>query len=126
VTRAAFGALSAAALLALGCGGGSPRVHLVRAAKPAWCPSVANMPSLMQHRGRLRDARHGDFDARRLVGLRLADAERLAKAHDCVVRTTRNGHNAFALTMDLEFDRIDVEVDHGIVTSLDMHNGPVG
>ena len=81
--------------------------------------------------GRGQDGRQGatstrDFDARRVLGLSLDDAEKLGTAHRCNVRATTIDGKSLALTMDLRFDRVDVIVEHGKVTRFDTHNGPVG
>jgi hypothetical protein len=111
-TRAAA-ALAAVAALA-GCGGSAPRVHVVRPAKPVWCP---------QHLG---SAPAGGFDARQVLGRSLADAQRLGAAHDCRVRPTTIDGRSLALTLDFETNRADVIVEHGTVTRFDLRNGPIG
>jgi hypothetical protein len=112
-------ALAAVAATALaGCGGSSPKVHVVRPAKPVWCPAEVKM------RGRVVRPR-GRFDARRILGLSLADAAKLADANGCDVRSTTLGKGE-ALTMDLRIDRVDVVVEHDTVARFDTHVGPIG
>jgi hypothetical protein len=109
---------------ALGCGGaGPPRLH--RLARPAWCPSAI---FTRDHRNphRLRSHGHGHFDARRLVGLKLAAASQLAARNACTVRVV-GGDTHPAVTLDLRPDRVNVEVTDGIVTALETQlGGPIG
>lgn len=107
------------AALAAGCGGSSPKVDVVRPAHAVWCPAEVKMGGRVQHPRVM-------FDARRVLGLSLDDAEKLGTAHRCNVRATTTDGKSLALTMDLRFDRVDVIVEHGKVTRFDTHNGPVG
>ncbi|WP_027006097.1 hypothetical protein [Conexibacter woesei] len=118
-TRAAAAAALLVVAAAAGCGGSSPRVHVVRPAHPIWCPAEVKMGGRVQHP-------RGTFDARRVLGLSLDDAVRLGTAHRCNVRATTTDGKSLALTMDLRFDRVDVIVEHGKVARFDTHNGPVG
>jgi hypothetical protein len=103
--------------------GGDPRPALHRSARPVWCPSVI-FPPISKVVLRLRDPDHSQFDARGIVGLKLAAAEHLAGRNDCTVRVVNGGG---ALTMDLQSRRIDVDVQDGIVTGLDARTGgPIG
>jgi hypothetical protein len=113
-------ALVAVAALAAGCGGSSPRVHVVRPANAIWCPAEVKMG------GRVQRAR-GTFDARRVLGLSLDDAEGLGAAHDCRVRATKIDGKRQAVTLDFETNRVNVIVEHGRVARFDMDaGGPVG
>jgi hypothetical protein len=102
--------------------GGDHRPALHRSARPVWCPPV-NLPIPIPIDGRrLPDLAR--FDARKIVGLKLADAEHLAAVDDCSIRVV-NGDDL--LTMDLVFRRINVDVQDGIVTGLDSRwGGPLG
>jgi hypothetical protein len=67
------------------------------------------------------------LDARRVVGLDLDVAARLAGRGGCSVRAVGgdvDGHTM--ITMDLRNDRIDVDVEDGTVVALDTTYGPIG
>jgi hypothetical protein len=71
------------------------------------CPTPVNWPEL----------RHAKtMDARRLVGLRLGAARRLARAHRCSVRVYRLNGEPYETFLDSRPYRINVAVDDGIVT----------
>jgi hypothetical protein len=104
---------------ATACGGDDrPRPALLRPPAPVWCPSV-----ILSRLGRNLDdaARHGTWDARAIIGLDLDDARRLAERHDCQIRPVggKDVGPDIVLTMDLRFDRINVDVTDGVVTALD-------
>lgn len=113
----AAAAVAVLALPAAGCGG-PEEVHVVRPARPVWCPAEV----------KLRDRvvrQPGAFDARRLLGLSVDDAVRLGTANGCTVRVT-NLRKDEVLTMDLRTDRVNVEAEHGKVARFDRHLGPIG
>jgi hypothetical protein len=97
-----------------------PRPVLHRPAAAAWCPSA-----IVEIQGHKLSARPGNWDARAVIGLTLDAASRLAKRHGCQLRPV-GGNDVDAntpITMDLIFNRINVDVDDGIVTALDATNG---
>ena len=58
------------------------------------------------------------FDVRLLLGLRVSDAERLAKLNGYrTEERSRDGHEYIHI-MDLETNRIDVDTEHGVVTRI--------
>jgi hypothetical protein len=71
------------------------------------CPTPVNWPEL----------RHAKtMDARRLVGLRLDAAGRLAHAHGCSVRVYYRDGELYETFLDSRPYRINVAVDDGIIT----------
>jgi hypothetical protein len=58
------------------------------------------------------------FDARRLVGLRLPAASRLARAHRCSVSVSARDGKPVTQIFNLVLRRINVEVDHDVVTAI--------
>jgi hypothetical protein len=51
-----------------------------------------------------------------LIGKSLEQAKELAVFNGFTIRVTREDNNNFPLTMDIRFDRIDVQIDNGLVT----------
>lgn len=51
-----------------------------------------------------------------LIGKSLEQAKELAGFNGFTIRVTREDNNNFPLTMDMRFDRIDVQIDNGVVT----------
>lgn len=51
-----------------------------------------------------------------LVGKQLDDAITDIKGHGLTPRIVRQDHNNHTITMDLKMDRVNLEVDKGIVT----------
>jgi len=97
-------ALSLAILTSLlaGCGK-SDLIAVRRPVKPIWICQIG----LTIHE---RDCRHR-FDAGSLVGLRLPEAERLARTHGYHVQSVAPLAEHEGLTMDWQSDRLDVETD---------------
>lgn len=97
-------------LAVAGCGGGkdAPVADVTRPADPVHCPT-ADVGA-----ARTADA----FDARDLLGRSLADAEGVAKDHDCTVRVVVENGEELPQTMDLRTERINVEVRDGVVVGL--------
>lgn len=60
----------------------------------------------------------GGFKAKRLVGLRLKRAERVAGRHDCVVRVARRDGEWLVGTSDYNVYRINVIVVEGEITRI--------
>jgi hypothetical protein len=113
--------LATPALAIVGCGGADPP-QLHRSARPAWCPSAI----ITRDHHRPHNHGHGHFDARRLVGLDLAAATQLAARNACTVRVV-GGDTHPVVTLDLRFDRVNVDVEGGIVTALETQlGGPIG
>ena len=97
-----------------------PRPPAVQQRKqPLWCPK-ARYEQKRRDDGRYDVERepHGTFDARRLLGREVADAERLAKAADCTVRVVARDGERLAVTEELRPNRINVTVRRGYVTAL--------
>lgn len=100
--------------MAIGCGsddGARPSLH--RPAVAAWCPSVVQGVEGEK-------PRRGSWDAREIVGLDLDEARGVAARHGCEVRPV-GGEDVdprAVVTMDLRFDRINVDVTDGVVVGL--------
>jgi hypothetical protein len=94
------GVLAVAALALAGCG--KADVAIVK--RPV-------LPIYVCTNGPLRSPEgcDGKFDAGRLIGLHLHDAQRLARAHGYRVRPVAPLRKGAALTMDYETGRLDVE-----------------
>jgi hypothetical protein len=104
--------------LASACGdNGGSRPALHRPAAAAWCPSVvyAAQGEQLSHPWR------GTWDARAIIGLDLDDAGHAAERHGCDLRPVggKDVDPHDVLTMDLRFNRINVDVTDGVVTALD-------
>ena len=112
-------AVFAALLLAAGltaCGGSTPKPKLAFEPQPVWCPSAlsafaSNKPGTTR---RMR----GSFDARALLGKREAAARQISTRHGCGLRVINAGG---ALTADWTLRRVDVRVEHGVVTSVQVY-----
>lgn len=107
--------LTAAAIVGVlamaGCGDDErPAVDVTRPTSPVHCPS--------RDGGAAPAAGAAAFDARGLLGLSLADAEREANDHDCTVRVTVEDGREQPQTLDLRTDRINVETRDGAVVAL--------
>lgn len=100
--------LCAIAYAVAGCGGGPPTPVSGPAdgtVEPAakWCPEEAG------DRG---------FATEGLIGLSLADAERLAEANRCSVRAVERDGEPLPATMDFNPARINVAVENDVVTEV--------
>jgi hypothetical protein len=51
-----------------------------------------------------------------LIGKPLKQAKELAGFNGFAIRVTREDSTIYMVTMDLRFDRIDVQIDSGIIT----------
>jgi hypothetical protein len=51
-----------------------------------------------------------------LIGKTLNEAKELASFNGFSIRISREDNNNFPLTMNMRFDRIDIELDNGLVT----------
>ena len=51
-----------------------------------------------------------------LLGKPLNEAKELASFNGYSIRIKREDNNNFPLTMDMKFDRINIELDNGLVT----------
>ena len=99
--RAALAALSVAALGGpCACGGAGRATTAARPAAAFACPAG------------------GRFDARQIIGLRLASARRLAARHGCTIRPLAIDGRRQPVDADLRSDRIDVFVSRGLVYRL--------
>ena len=114
------------ALLLCACGASSPRTsrqvqpaaaQIVRPARPVWCPT--NRSTLRQSEPNSRAAH--SFDARTLLGDRAGQAAALVQRAGCLWRVIARDGRHFALTADIRLDRVDVSVDHGLVTSVGVY-----
>jgi hypothetical protein len=122
--QAAAVSIAAVALgWALAACGAKDRPVLQRSARPVWCPSTVTAFS----DSKLRSRGHGAFDARRVVGLDLDAATRLARRNGCEVRAVGGDVDGTTIiTLDLRLFRIDVDVEAGTVVALDATYGPIG
>ena len=55
-----------------------------------------------------------------LMGLTKEEGTKLCLGNDYKVRITREDSNNYVITMDLRFDRINLELDNGIITKCDI------
>ena len=55
-----------------------------------------------------------------LIGKPLEQAKELAGFNGFAIRVTREDSTIYMVTMDLRFDRIDVQIDSGIVTKCNV------
>jgi hypothetical protein len=87
--------------------------------KPVWCPKE-RFEQVKRPDGRYDVKRipHGTLDARDLLGMGQAQAERLAKRNGCSLRVVERDGERMAVTDDLRVDRINVKVHRGYVTAL--------
>jgi hypothetical protein len=112
LVRVAIASLLAAVIV--GCGGeNGPTLH--RPARAIWCPSrIVHIAD-----GQLREAGHGHFDARALIGRRAPAAARLAAKHECTMPVTLGDKAVHVLTMDWRTNRINVHVHRGRVDAIE-------
>ncbi len=117
--RVTYGALIWLIVSLAGCGGqqtqtstsGAVPMHIVRPARPIWCPKSVPGNSQLQ-----RDR----FDARALLGLPSNQAEAKAAQHHCRSRVVEiNGHGLI-VTSDYDTRRVDLTLEHSIVTAVDV------
>ena len=95
------------------CGGQSVVVvTVVRPARPVWCPTVFHAQTSRMSASNTRLT--GSFDTRQLLGQSEASAVMAARKHGCSLRVVNQGG---ALTTDGRPDRIDVDINHRIVTA---------
>ena len=52
-----------------------------------------------------------------LIGKSLNEANQLAGFNGFAIRVTREDSTNYMVTMDLRFDRINLQIDNGVVTS---------
>jgi hypothetical protein len=55
-----------------------------------------------------------------LIGLTKEEGRKLCLDNDYKIRVTREDSNNYVITMDLRFDRINLELDNGIITKCDI------
>ena len=55
-----------------------------------------------------------------LIGMNKDDGFELCKENDYKFRITREDSNNHIITCDLRFDRINVEIDNGIITKCNL------
>jgi hypothetical protein len=55
-----------------------------------------------------------------LIGLTKEEGSKVCLENDYKVRVTREDSNNSVITMDLRFDRINLELDKGIITKCDI------
>ena len=55
-----------------------------------------------------------------LIGLTKEEGTKLCLDNDYKVRITREDSSNYVITMDLRFDRINLELDNGIITKCDI------
>ena len=55
-----------------------------------------------------------------LIGLTKEEGTKLCLENDYEFRITREDSNNYVITMDLHFDRINLELDKGIITKCDI------
>lgn len=55
-----------------------------------------------------------------LIGLTKEEGTKVCLDNDYKVRITREDSNNYVTTMDLRFDRINLELDKGIITKCDI------
>jgi hypothetical protein len=106
----AVAGVAAAAVVAIAGCGGRASVAIVRSPAPVLCPATAAKPGGAAPRRR--------FDARQLLGLRIAAARRAASAYGCVIRAIAIDGRRQLLTGDLRFDRVDVYISRDVVYRL--------
>jgi hypothetical protein len=98
---------------AAACGGQSVAVVTVtRPVQAVWCPTVFHAQTSGMSTPNPRVP--GSFDTRVLLGRPKAAAANVAHQHGCLLRVVNQGG---VLTTDGRPDRIDVDINHGIVTA---------
>ena len=55
-----------------------------------------------------------------LIGKPLNEATQLAGFNGFAIRVTREDSTNYIITMDLRFDRINLQIDNGVVTSCNI------
>lgn len=55
-----------------------------------------------------------------LIGKSLNEATQLAGFNGFAIRVTREDSTNYMVTMDLRFDRINLQIDNGVVTSCNI------
>ena len=55
-----------------------------------------------------------------LIGKSLNEANQLAGFNGFAIRVTREDSTNYTVTMDLRFDRINLQIDNGVVTSCNI------
>jgi hypothetical protein len=55
-----------------------------------------------------------------LIGMTEDNGLKLCKENDYDFRVVREDSNNYAITMDLRFNRINLEIDNGIITKCDI------
>ena len=55
-----------------------------------------------------------------LIGMTEDNGLKLCKENDYDTRIVREDSNNYAITMDLRFNRINLEIDNGIITKCDI------
>jgi hypothetical protein len=55
-----------------------------------------------------------------LIGKPLEQAKELAGFNGFAIRVTREDSTNYMVTMDIRFDRIDVQIDNGVITKNDI------
>jgi hypothetical protein len=97
----------------------APPPAVQKRTKPVWCPRE-RYEQVRRSDGRYDVERvpHGTFDGRKLLGLPLKDAERLAQRNECSVRVVVRDGEKLATTEDLRVNRLNVKVERGYVTAL--------
>jgi len=55
-----------------------------------------------------------------LIGKSLNEANQLAGFNGFAIRVTREDSTNYMVTMDLRFDRINLQIDNGVVTSCNI------
>ncbi len=84
-----------------------------RPRRPATCPAHRLRRPVHPPR---RPAHRGMFDARRLLGMPVAAASRLADRFRCTIRVTeQDGYSPYDLTADLRLNRVDVVTESDVV-----------
>lgn len=87
-------------------------VTVIRPTRPVWCPTIfhAQTSGMSSPNKRLT----GSFDTRVLLGHAATDAAGPARRHGCSLRVVNQGG---VLTADGRPNRIDIDVNHGIITA---------
>jgi hypothetical protein len=55
-----------------------------------------------------------------LIGMDEESGSKLCRERGYKVRITREDSNTYVITMDLRFDRINLEIDKGLITKCDI------
>ena len=101
------------ALSLTACGSQSLKIVTVtRPTRPVWCPTIFHAQTSGMSSPNKQVT--GSFDTRALLGQTEAHAAVAAHKHACSLRVVNQGG---ALTADGRPDRIDIDVNHGIITA---------